>query len=249
MGGLLKKISILALVAFASVAWGQRLPSFGSVTPETALVPVAALHPIPQPCAKADEPFDIDDYDGPFNRFVARVSQKVDRVTVHVPRHRTGLKPCSLSVGEKFKLFVDDSVDPVNFIGAAWGAGIDQATNSDPRYGQGFAGYSKRYGAELADNATGSFFGIFVYPTIFHQDPRYYRLGHGTTSERLGHALRHRFAAVSDSGKRVPNYPEWFSVISTKLVSNLYHPDNPRGFGPTAERVGFTVANDMAWDV
>jgi hypothetical protein len=33
------------------------------------------------------------------------------------------------------------------------------------------------------------------------------------------------------------------------VLSNLYHPGNPRGFGPTASRVGFSVANDMAWDV
>ena len=239
----------MASLAITSVACGQRLPSFGSITPQTALLPVTTLHPVPPPCAKTPEPFDIDDYNGPLNRLVGRVSQKVDRVTAHVPHRRSGLKPCALSAGEKFRLFVDDSVDPVNFVGAAWEAGIDQAENSDPTFGQGAAGYGKRYAAEVADNATGSFFGIFLYPTIFHQDPRYYRLGRGPFEERLGHALEHRFVAVSDSGKHVINYPEWFSVISTKLVSNLYHPGNPRGFGPTANRVGSSVANDIGWDV
>ncbi|HLW52204.1 MAG TPA: hypothetical protein VKW06_05135 [Candidatus Angelobacter sp.] len=250
MYGIRQITTLLLSLATASPAWSQRLPSFGSITPQEVLEPVATMHPAPPPCAKKNEPFDMDDYDGPFNKLIARYSQKIDRVTVHAPSHRhTGLKPCSLSAGEKFRLWVDDSVDPVNFITAGWSAGIDQAENTDPQYGQGAAGYSQRYAAELADNATGGFFGIFLYPTIFHQDPRYYRLGHGSTGERLGHALRHRFAAVSDSGKRVPNYPEWFSVVSTKLVTNLYHPGNPRGFGPTAQRVGFNVGNDMAWDV
>lgn len=249
MSGFQRQIVLLGTLAMSSIAWGQRLPQFGNVTPEAALVPAAMIHPVQPPCAKPVEPFDVDDYDGPFNQLVARFSQKVDRVTVHAPRHHTSLKPCSLSAGEKFRLFVDDSVDPINFIGAAWGAGIDQLEHTDPTFGQGAAGYSKRYAAEVGDNATGDFFGIFLYPTVFHQDPRYYRVGQGTVESRLGHALEHSFVAVGDSGKHMFNYSEWFSTVSTKLVTNLYHPGNPRGFGPTASRVGFSVANDMGWDV
>src|SRR5260370_33273371 len=45
------------------------------------------------------------------------------------------------------------------------------------------------------------------------------------------------------------NFSEWSATISSKAISNLYHPDNPRGFGPNAERVGWSVGTDMAWDV
>lgn len=244
-----RQLVFLSALAAGTFAWGQRLSEFGTITPVAALVPAAVMHPVQPPCAKRVEPFDVDDYDGPFNHLVARFSQKIDRVTVHAPRHHTSLKPCSLSAGEKFRLFVDDSVDPINFVGAAWDAGLAQADSDDRAFGQGAAGYGKRFAAAAADNATGDFFGIFLYPTIFHQDPRYYRVGHGTFDSRLGHALEHSFVATSDSGKRIPNFSEWFSTVSTKLVSNLYHPGNPRGFGATASRVGFSVANDMGWDV
>ena len=119
----------------------------------------------------------------------------------------------------------------------------------DPSYRMGAAGYGKRFGAAVTDNATGDFFGIFLYPALFRQDPRYYRLGQGSTQSRLGHALAHRFVTQGDSGKLMPNYSEWFGTVSSKALSNLYHPGNPRGFGPTASRVGYSVANDMAWDV
>lgn len=237
-------------MAMTSVAWGQRMTSFGNITPKSALAPVASLHPVTPPCSKSGEPFDIDDYDGPFNRLVARVSQKVDRVTAHEPSHKSSeLKPCSLSGGAKFRLWVKDATDPLNFVGATFGAGIDQAENGDPQFGQGGAGYGKRFLAEVADNTTSGFFGIFLYPTIFHQDPRYYRIGRGSTGGRLGHALEHRFVTTSDSGKRVINYSEWFSVISTNLVGNLYHPGDRRGFGPMVPRVGSSIGNDMGWDV
>ena len=201
------------------------------------------------PCIKRDEPFDMDAYDGPFNQLIGRVSQKVDRATVRAPSHHTSLKPCSLSAGEKFRLFVNDSVDPINFFGIAWNAGESQLENDDRGYGQGAAGYSKRFVAGVADNATGDFFGMFLYPTLFHQDPRYYRVGRGTVQSRIGHALEHSFVATNDRGTHVFNFSEWFSTVSSKLVSNLYHPGSPRGFGPTASRVGISVGNDMGWDV
>jgi hypothetical protein len=236
-------------MATSAFVWAQRLPDFRNVTPVAALVPAAVLHPAQVPCARRAEPFDVDDYDGPFNQLVGRFSQKLDRTTVHAPRHHTSLKPCSLTSAEKFRLFVNDSVDPVNFVGIAWSAGTGQLQHTDPSYGQGAAGYSKRLAAGAADNATGDFFGMFVFPTLFHQDPRYYRVGYGTVQNRLAHALQHSFVANSDSGKHIFNYSEWCTTITTKLVTNLYHPDNPRGFGPTSRRVGFSVANDMGWDV
>lgn len=244
----LEKLILLATLAASLAGSAQRLPNMGYVTPAASLSR-AALISSASPCIKRDEPFDMDAYDGPFSHLIAGVSQKVDRTTVRAPGHRTPLRPCSLSTGEKFRLFVNDSVDPVNFFGIAWSAGESQWEREDRAFGQGAAGYSKRFAAGVADNATGDFFGMFLYPTLFHQDPRYYRVGHGPVDSRIGHALEHSFVAVNDSGKHVFNFSEWFSTVSSKLVSNLYHPGSPRGFGPTASRVGFSVANDMGWDV
>ena len=239
---------LIAALAVSPLAVAQRTPQFGAVTPTSALVPPAMIR-VAVPCLISVEPFDVDDYNGPFNQLVARLSQRVEKATVHMPLHRNSLKPCALTAGEKFKLFVDQQFDPINFLGAAWDASWAHLDRDDPSYGQGPAGYSKRYAATLADNATGDFFGVFFYPAIFHQDPRYYRMGQGGFKARLGHALQHRFIAVSDSGTPMFNYSEWLGTVSSKAVGNLYHPDNPRGVGPTAGRIGLSVAGDMGWDV
>jgi hypothetical protein len=244
----LQELLVLTILAMSLAAQSQRLPDMGYVTPAASLSRGAMISSA-SPCITRDEPFDMDAYNGPLSHIISGISQKVDRTTVHAPGHHTILRPCSLSTGEKFRLFVNDSVDPVNFFGIAWSAGESQLERDDRAFGQGAAGYSKRFAAGVADNATGDFFGMFLYPALFHQDPRYYRVGRGSVDSRIGHALAHSFVAVNDSGKRNFNYSEWFSTVSSKLVSNLYHPGNPRGFGPTASRVGFSVANDMAWDV
>jgi len=239
----------LAALVIGSCACAQQLPQLGNITPKIALAPAAMIRPAVQPCAKSTEPFDVDDYDGPFNQLVARFSQRVEKSTVHVPRRHSALRPCAMDAREKFRLFVDQQIDPINFVGAAFDAAQAQADWDDAPFGQGATGYSKRFAASVADSATGDFFGVFLYPAIFHQDPRYYRLGQGPVKVRILHALEHRFVAVSDSGHPMFNFSEWFGTVSSKTVSNLYHPGNPRGFGPTVNRVGFSVANDMAWDV
>ena len=200
-----------------------------------------------RPCARFIEPFDVDDYRGPLNGIVARFSQGFDNAAPHLGSGTSS--KCQMTVGDKFRLFVNNNIDPASYLSAAWDAGWAQLDSDDPSFGQGGAGYARRYSAAVADNVQSDFFGIFLFPSIFHQDPRYFRMGQGSVKARLGHALAHRFVARSDSGQPMFNYSEWLGTASSKALGNLYHPGNPRGFGPTATRVGLSVSNGMAWDV
>jgi len=252
MKNLQRQFALLAFVLTSALACAQPLPKLNNMTPSVALASpsmITSITPVKQPCAHPIEPFDIDDYNGPLSQVVARFSQRLESTTVHIPRHKSDLRPCALSASDKFHMFVESTSDPLNYVGAAWDAATAQIDRDDPTYRQGASGYGKRFSAAVTDNATGDFFGIFLYPSLFRQDPRYYRLGQGSTQSRIGHALAHRFVTQGDSGKLMPNYSEWFGTVSSKALSNLYHPGNPRGFGPTASRVGYSVANDMAWDV
>lgn len=252
MKNLQRQFALLGTLLASALACAQPLPKLNNMTPAVMLVPpsmITPITPVQPPCAHPIEPFDIDDYNGPLSQVVARFSQRLDSTTVHAPRHRNDLRPCALSASDKFHMFVESTSDPLNYVGAAWDAATAQIDRDDPSYRQGASGYGKRFGAATVDNVSGDLFGIFLYPSLFKQDPRYYRLGQGSTQSRIGHALAHRFVTQGDSGKLMPNYSEWFGTVSSKALSNLYHPGNPRGFGPTASRVGFSVANDMAWDV
>jgi hypothetical protein len=54
-----------------------------------------------------------------------------------------------LTSKEKFKVVLRTSFDPVEYPYVGFLAGISQATDSEPGYGQGAAGYAKRYGSAL----------------------------------------------------------------------------------------------------
>jgi hypothetical protein len=200
------------------------------------------------PCFQPEELFSVDDYNGPFRKTVAYFSRKLEIKTVHAPPHN-GKGLCRLGPSGKFRLFVSNNLEPVTFIAAGFNAGVAQAANDDPTFGQGMEGYGKRYGAALADTVSSDFFHTFLFPVIFKQDPRYYRRLEGTTGQRLGHAISHVFVARSDSGRRMFNFSEWLGTIASTSLSNTYHPGNRRGVGPAAERIGISIGTDMGFDV
>jgi hypothetical protein len=200
------------------------------------------------PCANPAPLFEVEDYSGPLNKTVAYFARKVEIKTVRAPRP-TSVRLCALNPREKFVLFLHNTLEPVVFVSSAFTAGSSQADNDDPTFGQGAAGYGKRFAAALTDNVSSDFFHTFFYPVIFRQDPRYYRQGDGAFRGRLGHALSHVFVARSDSGGRMFNFSEWLGTTSQASLSNLYHPGNERGFGSTAGRVGIGIGTDMGFDV
>jgi hypothetical protein len=254
MQRLLRQLALFAGLLSSPLLSGQSvLVAMNSFPAPTAAMPspepVSMIQPVmPQPCARPAEFLDIDDYNGPFSNLVSGFSQKLERKTVVAPQQKR-VRPCSLTAKDKFKLFVDNSTEPVNFLGAGWDAAWAQHDHDDTSFGQGTSGYVKRYNAALLGNVSGEFFNSFFYPAVFHQDPRYYRLGRGPAYQRLAHAMRHVFVAHSDSGHLMFNFSEWMGTASSKALSNLYHPGNERGFGTTAQRAGLSITTDMAYDV
>ncbi|HYL92701.1 MAG TPA: hypothetical protein VEW69_06045, partial [Alphaproteobacteria bacterium] len=222
------------------------LPIITTVAPEPAVI--NPIQPRVPPCARPADFMDIDTYSGPFNHLVERFSAKLENTTVH-PVRRHHAPSCSLDARDKFNLFASNVTEPIGFLGAGWDAALAQRENDDRAFGQGAAGYGKRYSAAITSQFTGEFFGTFFYPAIFRQDPRYYRLAEGTPGQRLLHAARHIFVAHNDSGRLMFNFSEWMGTASSVALNNFYHPGNERGFGPAAQRAGLSITSDMAMNV
>jgi len=251
------RLGILArlflLTALAGVAGGvicaQDAPA--TAPPEQQVVAPfgeEATKNVAAPCVEPPPMVRIEDYDGPLQKVVGTFARQLERKAVHPPHYKPGAKLCTLKLQDKFVLFVQNSIDPVTFLATGFNAGIDQAENADPRYGQGAEGYGRRFGAEFAGQASSTFFKDFAYPTIFSEDPRYYRLAHGHPGKRLLHAMEHAVVAHRDNGKRMFNFSEWLGTTSAVVLSNTYHPDNERGFSPAAQRVAYSILQDMAFD-
>jgi Carboxypeptidase regulatory-like domain len=134
-----------------------------------------------------------------------------------------------LTSKQKFSLAARGTFDPVAVIGVGFAAGIEQANNSFAGYGQGASGYAKRYAAKFVDGRSSDLLTHAVFPTLFHQDPRYYYQGSGSFKSRLMHAVGSAFVTRSDSGRTEPNYSYLLGDVSAAALSNLYYPEANRG--------------------
>ncbi len=136
-----------------------------------------------------------------------------------------------LSPKLKFQLAARTSIDPATFLGAGFLAGIDQASDVAPHYEQGASGYGKRVGAAYTGAAVDIVLGGAVFPTLFHQDPRYFYKGTGTKKARMLHAISSPFIARGDNGHLQMNVSSIGGDISASAMTNLYYPKIDRGVG------------------
>jgi hypothetical protein len=140
-----------------------------------------------------------------------------------------------LTPGQKFKVVARGVFDPMEFVLVGLVAGLGQASDSNPSYGQGAQGYAKRYGTAYGDNAIENFMAYAVLPSVLHQDPRYYQLGQGGFRKRAVHALSRVVLTRSNSGQSEFNYSEILGAGGAAAISTYaYHPQSERSFGNVA---------------
>ncbi len=154
-----------------------------------------------------------------------------------------------LTPKQKMRASFRSAIDPYQFGLAFVTAGYGQATDShssiDPNgtrhgYGQGWAGFGERYGANYVDQFNGTIIGNGVLPVLLHQDPRYFRMGTGAFSKRFFYSLTTTVRCKSDKGRWQPNYSNVLGNLVSGGISNLYYPRADRGAALTIEQ-GMTV--------
>ena len=136
--------------------------------------------------------------------------------------------PVPLTSRQKFQLGWKTVFDPVTFVVTGFVAGIQQANNTFPGYGQGAQGYGKRYAANYGDALFGTMIGNAILPSILKQDPRYFYKGTGTVRSRALYAIANAVICKGDNGHWQPNYSGILGSAAAGGISNLYYPASDR---------------------
>lgn len=215
----------------------------------TPQIEVAALAPLPAPSA-ADQSQSTQ----PAEPSVAEKDQRQtaeeqikrqehQRVMGIIPSFNTSYvgDAVSLTPKQKFRLAFRSAVDPYAFGIASIVAGLGEAKGSNPGFGWGPEGYGKRVGAAYLDAFDGTMIGNALLPSILHQDPRYFRIGHGSFHHRLFYAVATSFICKHDkTGKWEPNYSNVGGNLISGAISNYYYPGGDSGIEQTIG-AGMTV--------
>ena len=158
--------------------------------------------------------------------------------TFNTTRNRDALP---LSPGQKFQLFFKSETDPWPFLLASVVAGIGQADNSYPEWGQGVKGYATRFGGAYTDAFIGNFFGNAVLTSLLKEDPRYFQKGTGTATGRFLWAAASTVWCKRDNGTWGPNYANVGGNLIGAAIARSYYPASERTVGNTISD-GLTVS-------
>ncbi len=169
-------------------------------------------------------------------------AEEKQRVVGIVPAFGTSYvwNAVSLTAGQKMQLAFRSAIDPFTFAAAFLSGGYHELDDNDAGYGWGAQGYFKRAGASYLDAFDGGMIGNGILPAILHQDPRYFRLGHGSAMRRILYSAATTFICKGDNGRWQPNYSNVAGNIIAGAISNLYYPPQNAGWGETITN-GFIV--------
>jgi hypothetical protein len=163
-----------------------------------------------------------------------RENPKNDRIFLVGPNYGTVEYPTAiyvpLTAKQKFKLRSENVFDRFSVPLAVTLAGISQAKNDDPAWGQGWGAFGKRLAAGYGDAVIGAFMSTGIFPSVTHEDPRYFRRGTGSTRSRALYALKRVVVVRTDSGRDTFNFSEFGGNAAAAAISLTYHSAQDRNF-------------------
>jgi hypothetical protein len=125
---------------------------------------------------------------------------------------------------------------------------LGQLTDGNKSFGQGSAGFARYFGTSYGDLLIGNYMSEAVYPSILHQDPRYFRRGTGSGRSRFVYAVSRVFWTQRDSGGTQFNYSEWLGNSTAVAISNAYYPDQ-RAAGSALSKLAMQIGVDAVGNV
>ena len=214
-------LALLTLVVL-SAAWAQQTVGDPDPSASEAAVHAEAVIEAPKPSPAQDK-----------------------RIFGVLPNYRTanGTDVEPLTSKQKLTIAAKDSFDWPSYVTAFGFAGMYQFQNSNPSFGQGLAGYSKRYATAIGDQIIGNMLTEGIFSSMFHEDPRYFRKGSGTFWARFGYAATRTLVTRTDSGGQRFNYSEVLGNATAAAISNAYYPDS-RSVGENLEKMGLQIGTD-----
>jgi len=142
-----------------------------------------------------------------------------------IPNFRTAILPMPyqpLTTQAKFKIAAQDSFDRGAVGIALVIGGLEQAMNTNRAFGDGFQAYAEYASSAYANAVIRNYMTEAIYPTLLHQDPRYFRRGTGGKWPRIRYAIQQVFWTHNDAGFGQFNYSQVAGTATEIAISKAY---------------------------
>ncbi len=158
-------------------------------------------------------------------------TQQTKRILGIMPNFRSvsaDIKLPPQTAKQKFIAAGHDTFDYSSFFIAGIQASFAMSGASYPEFHQGVKGFTRYYWHTLADTVDENFMVGGLGPMAFHQDNRFYTLGHGGFLRRTQYALTRVLISRKDDGDPTFNFAEVIGSGAAAGASTLYYPTRYR---------------------
>jgi hypothetical protein len=154
-----------------------------------------------------------------------------------------------LTIREKYILSLHQSFDISAHVGNAFQAGLQQAANGQPHYGEGWNAYGKRFAASEGDQISSSILIYGVFPSLLHDDPRYFRQGRGPFFSRVWYAINRTLVTRRDNGNYGFNTSQVVGQLISCGISTSYYPAQDRTTARVFSNWAVNLGGNSAYNV
>lgn len=178
--------------------------------------------------------------------------QQPKRILGLMPNFRAvsaGATPPPPTPKENLIIATRNSFDYSAFVFVGITSFLAEASDAHPQLGKGVGGFGRYYWRGYVDKTDGNYWVIFLLPTIFHQDERYYALGEGGAWKRLTYSASRILITPSYHGHNSFNASEIFGRGIAQAISLTYYPSQTRTAGGLAQKYGYAIGRDALTNV
>lgn len=168
-----------------------------------------------------------------------------------IPNHRADQATDTyqpLTLAEKYKIARDDSFDWPNFPLLAGYTLQAQVAAGGFHHNGGMQGFGEYYARGFADQVIGSYVTEAILPGLFHEDPRFFRIGTGSFVHRVAYAASRTFVTRGDNGKTRFFASEVIGNAGVAALGSLYYP-NSGTLDEIGEHYALQLGNDAVSNI
>ena len=148
-----------------------------------------------------------------------------------------------MSVSDKVKGGIKNSVSLFSITGWLASAGYEQVTNGSPNFGTDAGAFGERLGFGAIHGISNGVFSNSLFAPIFHEDPRYYVMGPGHPFlKRLVYAGTRVLITRTDSGHSTPNFALFAGNAGGAALTVTYYPAHNTTFSEVSRTFGTSLA-------
>jgi hypothetical protein len=153
-----------------------------------------------------------------------------------------------LTGGERLHNYLYSLYAPMSFFTGATSAGIGQWRDSPHEWGQGGAGYGRRFASGYAQRFVRETL-MYGSSSLLREDNRYFRSMSNTNGGRLRHAVFAIFLARKDDGSTTFSYSRMGSMLSASFISRAWQPPSTSGVSDAFSNFGVSVGANAGFNV